>query len=309
MTSVPSAVKSRLPHRIPHPLRKAGACHYDGGVSATRVPGSGDKSPIFLPGPGPGVLCLHGFTGTPYEVAPLARALAGAGFAVSAPLLAGHGDTAATLAATRWQDWLASAEAAFDRLHTQVSGRPVAVAGFSMGGLLALRLACTRPGAVAALALLSVPLRLPDWQTAIIHAFAHLPGCLRRNRLASLPKRGGSDVTDPQVRQENPALTEMPLAGIAELVALGESVRRELSAIQIPALVAHGERDRTVPQGASFELAGSLASATVERLWLPGSGHLIAVDVERAQLCETVVRFLSQHTPAGAAAGAEKQAP
>ena len=45
-------------------------------------------------------------------------------------------------------------------------------------------------------------------------------------------------------------------------------------------LVAHGERDHTVPQSASFELAGSLASATVERLWLPRSGHLIAVDVE-----------------------------
>ena len=68
-----------------------------GPVRALRVPGGGDKSPIFIPGKGPAALCLHGFTGTPYEVAPLARALAAAGFAVSAPLLAGHGDSPAAL--------------------------------------------------------------------------------------------------------------------------------------------------------------------------------------------------------------------
>jgi carboxylesterase len=266
-----------------------------GPVRALRVPGGGDKSPIFIPGKGPAALCLHGFTGTPYEVAPLARALAAAGFAVSAPLLAGHGDSPAALAATRWQDWLASAEAAFDRLHAVAPSGPVAVAGFSMGGLLALRLARTRPGAVAALALMSVPLRLPQWQAAGMHGFARLPAFLRRSRLASLRKRGGSDVTDADVRDENPALVEMPLAGIAELVSLGETVRRDLTLVDVPALVAHGERDHTVPQSASFELAGSLASATVERLWLPRSGHLIAVDVERTQLCEAVVRFFSTH--------------
>jgi carboxylesterase len=242
------------------------------------------------------VLCLHGFTGTPYEVAPLARALGTAGYTVSAPLLAGHGTTAAALAATRWGDWLASAEAAFDHLSSTCDGGPVAVAGFSMGGLLALHLCRTRP--VAALVLMSVPLRLPAWQTAVLRGFARLPGFLRRNRLATLRKHDGSDVTDEHVRDENPSLTEMPLAGLAELVDLAETTRRDLSTISVPALVAHGERDKTIPQSASFELAGSLAGQTVERLWLPRSGHLIAVDVERGKLCETVVRFLArQRTP------------
>jgi carboxylesterase len=242
------------------------------------------------------VLCLHGFTGTPYEIAPLARALGAAGYAVSAPLLAGHGTTAEALAATRWGDWLASAQAAFDQLRAASDGGPVAVAGFSMGGLLALQLCRTRP--VAALVLMSVPLRLPEWQTSVLRGFARLPGFLRRHRLASLRKRKGSDVTDETVRDENPSLTEMPLAGLAELVALAETVRRDLSTITVPALVAHGERDKTIPQSTSFELAGSLAGRTVEQLWLPRSGHLIAFDVERGKLCETVVRFLAgQRTP------------
>jgi carboxylesterase len=198
---------------------------------------------------------------------------------------------------------LASAEEAFDRLRTAAHDGPVAVAGFSMGGLLALRLCRTRP--VAALVLMSVPLRLPEWQTAVLRGFAYLPGILRRLRLATLRKRHGSDVTDAQVRDENPSLTEMPLAGLAELVALAETTRRELPTISAPALVAHGERDNTIPQSASFELAGSLASKTVERLWLPRSGHLIAVDVERVALGDAVVRFLGGLPSMKAAAKSE----
>jgi carboxylesterase len=270
------------------------------------VPGSGDKSPVFLPCDGPAVLCLHGFTGTPYEVAPLARGLAGVGFSVSAPMLAGHGESAAALANTCWQDWLASAEAAFDELRAASGHRPVAVAGFSMGGLLALRLAHLHPHNVAALVVMSAPLRLRDSQVALVRAWSHLPAFLRRGPLATIRKSDGSDVTDGNVRAENPALTEMPLAGIVQLIELAEVVRRDLTFIRQPTLVAHGERDRTVPLHASFELAGSIASDVVERLWLPRSGHLVAVDAERARLGEAVAHFLAAHAKPVAHALSEK---
>ena len=278
-------------------------------MTMMREPSSHDKSPIWLPSDGPAVLCLHGFTGTPYEVAPLARSLAGAGFSVSAPMLAGHGENAAILAATRWQDWLASAEAAFDQLRAASGNGLVALAGFSMGGLLALRLARLHPQAVSALVVMSAPLRVPVWQMALVRAWAHLPTCLRSGKLATRRKRGGSDVTDDRVRAENPSLTEMPLAGIVELIDLAKVVRRDLAFIHQPALVAHGERDRTVPLQLSFELAGHIASDVVEHLWLPRSGHLIAVDVEHAQLCETVGRFLTLHTNSAKHAGSSMSRP
>src|SRR5204863_8879825 len=92
-------------------------------------PGSGDKTALFLRGGPRGVLCLHGFTGTPFEVRPLAEALAVRGFTVAAPALAGHCGTIAELTATRWPDWLTSAEAALDRLLGEVGRAPVAIAG------------------------------------------------------------------------------------------------------------------------------------------------------------------------------------
>jgi carboxylesterase len=265
-----------------------------------QVTGSGDKSPIFLPGSGPAVLCLHGFSGTPYETAPLAHFLAAAGFFVSSPLLAGHGETAVVLGKTRWQDWFDSALAAFDRLRAESRQPGVAIAGFSMGGLLALRLARRHPHAVSALALMAAPVRYPRRQEAFMRVWRHLPSFIRRSRFAVVKKRGGSDVSASAIRAENPALAEMPFAGVAELMELVRVVRDDLGAIFTPTLLVHGERDRTVPIESSFELAGRLASSVVERLQLPRSGHLVGVDIERATLCAKVKDFFTRQIQAAA---------
>ena len=60
--------------------------------------GTADKSPLTIAGDQRGVLCLHGITGTPFEVRPLAEAFGRLGCSVEAPLLAGHGGTLGELA-------------------------------------------------------------------------------------------------------------------------------------------------------------------------------------------------------------------
>src|ERR1700712_3672455 len=78
-----------------------------------------------------GVLVLHGFTGNPQSMRPLAEAFAAAGFAVSLPLLPGHGTAVEDMLPTRWSDWSSAAEVAYEELagstHTMI------VAGLSMG--------------------------------------------------------------------------------------------------------------------------------------------------------------------------------
>ena len=67
-------------------------------------------------GSGPAVLCLHGLTGTPWEVRLPAEALAEAGFACLGPLLAGHGTHPRELSGVTGRDWLAAALGAWDSL-------------------------------------------------------------------------------------------------------------------------------------------------------------------------------------------------
>ena len=63
-----------------------------------------------------GALVLHGFTGNPQSMRPLAMALGNAGFTVDLPLLPGHGTSVADMIPTRWEDWSEAAEAAYQGL-------------------------------------------------------------------------------------------------------------------------------------------------------------------------------------------------
>src|SRR5579863_7112149 len=86
-----------------------------------------------------GVLVLHGFTGCPQSMRPLAEAFADGGFSVELPLLPGHGTQVEDLAETRFDDWLAAAEEAYVQLAARCDR--VVVAGLSMGGTLSCELA------------------------------------------------------------------------------------------------------------------------------------------------------------------------
>jgi carboxylesterase len=66
-------------------------------------------------------------------------------------------------ATAAWTDWVAGANDALTYLRDRTS-LPVALVGASMGGLLAIRLACMRPADVAAIVLLAPPLRLKPFE-------------------------------------------------------------------------------------------------------------------------------------------------
>jgi carboxylesterase len=258
-------------------------------------PGTGDKSPLSIAGDERGVLCLHGITGTPYEVRPLAEALGRLGCSVEAPMLAGHGNSLRELALSRWGDWLQSAQRAMEAVSARAGGRPIAICGFSMGGLLALRLARMFPERVAALVVMAAPLRLRRMQVMGIRAACRLPVDFRSLPAVCIPKLKGSDISDVSLRRQNPGLRAFPLAALENLLDLMDSVRADLPSIRMPTLVVHGRHDHTVPMDDSFELTGSLASDVIERLWLERSYHIVTLDVERSVLIDTVTKFLGRY--------------
>jgi carboxylesterase len=258
-------------------------------------PGTGDKSPLSIAGDTRGVLCLHGITGTPFEVRPVAEALGRLGCTVEAPTLAGHGGELRDLARSGWSDWFGSAEAALERLRERVGGGPVAVVGFSMGGLLALRLARLYPDRISALVVMSTPLRLRRFQVMGIRSITSLPLDFRAMPIVCVPKLAGSDISDPEMRYVNPGLRAFPLSALRALIDLMDVVRADLGAIRTPALVVHGRQDHTVPMEDSLELTGCLGSEVIERLWLDKSFHIVTLDVERGQVIEGIARFLTRH--------------
>ena len=78
-----------------------------------------------------GVLLCHGFTGSPQSLRPWAEYLAEAGLSVWLPRLPGHGTTWQEMARTRWEDWYAEVDRAFDELRAKSD--EIFVMGLSMG--------------------------------------------------------------------------------------------------------------------------------------------------------------------------------
>jgi carboxylesterase len=239
------------------------------------------------------VLCLHGFTGTPFDVSALAKSLEAGGHLVAAPMLPGHGGVVDDLAEATADQWLSAADAALTRL-ADTSGGRVAIAGASMGALLALRLARLRPDAVAALVLMAPPLRWRPVERAGVEVLARLAHALGI-RKGTIPKTGGVDIADSAVRVLAPSLSAYPIAALRHLIALTDAAAADVPSVTAPALVIHGRRDRTVQLEVSEELASKLGSDIVERLWLENSGHLVAVDHDRAKVAAAVTAFLARH--------------
>src|SRR2546427_69868 len=126
---------------------------------------------------------------------------------------AGPGTGVADPAGTRWTDWFASVPEGADRLRRDVPA--LAVAGMSLGALLALHLAATRPAEASALVLCGTPLELGGAGVRWLPLLARVP-CIAR-RWATIPKPGGPDIADPAGRAARRSYRALPLGALVEL--------------------------------------------------------------------------------------------
>lgn len=233
-----------------------------------------------------GVVLVHGFTGSPFEVRYLGEQIARAGYSVHGPLLPGHGTQLADLDTKVWSDWVGHVEAAVDAMAARYPR--VALIGQSLGGLLALYTAANRPeitcvGSLAApLWLEGLSARVARWTTS---------GPLQRVRV--LPKLGGSDVRDARAKRENPCYPAIPTRALGQLLAFLEVVKPALSRVSQPTLVLHATQDHTAPVACAKVIAE--ATRAVRMRILPDSYHLIAVDVERHIVAAEVTQFIRRY--------------
>ena len=232
-----------------------------------------------------GVVLVHGFTGTPYEIRYLGERLAESGFTVCGPRLPGHGTTVADLDQTHWEDWSEAVERAVDGLLLRC--RRVAVVGQSLGGLLALHLASQRRD-IACVASLAAPLWLEGLSAKVAH-WTRPDGWLH-HRLRMVPKIGGSDIRDPRAKAENPCYRAVPMRALGELMTFMKVTDDVLPAIRQPVLVLHATQDHTAPVACAQRIAER--TRAVRMRILPRSYHLIAVDVERDIVAAEVRQFL-----------------
>jgi carboxylesterase len=231
---------------------------------------------------GAAALCLHGLTGTPYEVRPIAEALAARGVRARGPWMAGHEGGVDDLARTSCEEWVELARAELAALKAEHDR--VFLVGVSMGGLVSLRLAEIE--GIDAMVVVGVPLVLAP----------PIPQLLPLVRLFvnARPKKQGSDIQEPAARERHPGLAAMPMASVAELISLQSKVIPDLARVSAPILVAHGRLDRTARPRDAARIHADVASGVKELFYLERSGHVATVDYDGPALASAAADFLTR---------------
>lgn len=233
-------------------------------------------------------LALHGLGGGPFEFGGLLDALRAEGLRVAAPVLPGHEGPGPKMPSSRWEDWSATAEQAFDDLNAH--GDPVAVLGFSTGGTLALRLAASRP--VARLALLAPFLAIRFSGLVPLRPVSYLQQLARV--VPDLPRRP-PPIRDPVMRRwagEQDRFSTFSLPATVSALKLIELVKPLVPSITTPGLILQGRLDTVVEPANASWLHRHLGSAEKGLEWFDRSDHLLALDRERDRVIDVATAFI-----------------
>lgn len=236
-------------------------------------------------GSGPSVVLVHGLGGVGANWDEMASALVSR-WRVLVLDLPGHGGSAPLPAACG----LASFADRVAYVAEREGMLPAAVAGHSLGGAVATRLALRRPEAVRALALFASAglLSFPVWRRVgmrVARALRPAEAWFARNaaEVASRPRLrrlafGGWGAVESARMSPAAVIGFLEGSGLAtdsvtaRRALFAERLRDELGAISCPTLVVWGARDRLVPLEVGFEQARLLRAPL--RV-LPAAGHLV----------------------------------
>ncbi|MGE3271296.1 MAG: alpha/beta hydrolase [Chloroflexota bacterium] len=239
-----------------------------------------------------GVLLVHGFTGSPAEMRPVAEALAAHGIGSEGIRLRGHGTHPDDMLGCTYQDWIEDVEAALDRLLTQY--QQAIIVGLSMGGTLALNVAARRANDSRVVGVVPIcsPLVLDDWRLGLVRFVS---------RFVKWQGWGVPDIKDRSAWDRHVGYRRFRLGTVTCLLDLMQETRERLAAVRQPILVAQAREDHVVPARNAELIRSSVSSAECRLLLLDNCYHVVTVDYAAAELNAEIVRFVQRLNTRGQA--------
>jgi carboxylesterase len=233
-----------------------------------------------------GVLLCHGFTGSPQSLRPWAEFLAGHDLTVSLPRLPGHGTTWQEMARTRWEDWYAEVDRAFDELRAATD--EIFVMGLSMGGCLALRLAELRGSAISGLVLVN-PSVTAETKLFLLAPVLKLIVPSLKGLASDIKKDGSTELGYDRV----------PVKAAATLPGLWKITTKHLDQVSQPVLVYRSTTDHVVGPANVEILRQALPADQLEIRECPDSYHVATLDNDAEAIFSGSLDFVRSLQSAG----------
>lgn len=230
-----------------------------------------------------GVLLSHGFTGSPASMVPWGRYLAEQGYAVSVPLLPGHGTTWQDMLPTTFAHYYEALEQEFQALKARSD--VVVVGGLSMGGCLAIWLAAKHPHDVAGLVLVNPAVASTNKQLLALPALKMV--------VKSMPGIT-DDIKKPGVSEHG--YDRVPLRALHSMVRTWKEVRDDLPKVTAPVLLFRSAEDHVVDPSSARIILGNISSRDATERILPNSYHVATLDNDAPQIFEESAAFITRVT-------------
>jgi carboxylesterase len=268
-----------------------------------------DDSSFFLKGTnGATIILVHGLTGSPREMAFLARSLHKSGFTVISPRLANHGEHIQVLRDTTWQEFYGSVK---NCIHKCPSTGPIFVSGLSIGALFALLLSLDFPDRVKGVSCLSPILFYDGWNsTRWRHwlPFVYLTPLKNYFYFKEEPPYGIKNSAIQRLVHEHYMKKELhdeinayeqgypfyPLALLYQHYLLVKHLKKALPQIKAPVqLIQAHEDDMSSPKNSQY-IYDRISSEKKEIYMLYNSYHVISADQERMSVVLQMQRFFNE---------------
>ena len=261
------------------------------------------------------VLLVHGLTGTPAEMRPIAKGLKRRGFSVMCPALAGHCGTLADLRESKWQDWYGTIERAFEALKKEHAR--VYVSGLSVGALITLLLAKEKGERVDGLGLLSTTFFYDGWnmprlrRKLILPIVLHSPlryflswdetppygiKCERTRAMVHAVLENRDSLATEKV-----GIFRTSGVTIYESTRLIKAAKKALPKVQSPTLIVHSTEDDTASVKNAHFVAKRISSKRVETYLVDDTYHVVTLDKRREDIARKLADFF-KHCTASAVA-------
>ena len=235
------------------------------------------------------ILCLHGYSGYPGELALPAKRLFEAGFDVYVPRYPGHGTDGEDFLSTGANDWIGKAESMLRELNGQYA--QVSLVGHSMGGAIAVILA--KRYAIKSLVLYAPALLIP----ALSHGLISMLSLFVKKRPQVWnrdPRYGFFDERDPDddLYLGSQYWSWLYPRQLRQLSLIRREAEQALAETTADILVLTGENDTTVSQDVGI-LVIEKGLGNNNWVHMPKATHLIPYDIDTATREEAMERTVS----------------
>ncbi|MED1202683.1 alpha/beta hydrolase [Heyndrickxia acidicola] len=225
-------------------------------------------------------IIIHGFSGNPWEIKPLANALEQMGYQVITPLLPGHSMNKEKMSKVTALEWIQMIEIVVKK--AMAENKKIHLMGFSMGAMIASIIANRQQ--VSTLVLLS----------PAVYILTPKLLKLKAERFFQQNRKTFS-LSEQSPLNNQSFIRSTPIYNVFQFNKIVRQAKRIFHHISIPICIIHGEKDETVDPRSS-ELIYSVASSTEKEIhYLPLSKHHICQDCEVQTVIQTVIGFLNKY--------------